>query len=273
MISKIICPTDFSSAATNAVEYAANLAKLLNADLLFVNVQRMTPVEAVLSLEEDGGVSAQSILAADKLKEICDSVNETFGISSSYKVGLSAKSLADMFSSYEEQTTMIAMGTNGIDDLYQFFFGTNTYELIKKAKCSVLVIPENTSYQPIKKVVFAADYHPATKISFALLEDVYAMFDPQFYFLHVSTDYKKFNDDAFKELHTETVVSLSDKVQFEQIYSDDIPESISNYVIKLNADLLTIVYYNRGWIPNLFHGKVAEILTETASFPILVLHA
>ena len=44
MIKKIICPTDFSKASINAIEYAAKLAKVFNAELLLVNVQVVSPL-------------------------------------------------------------------------------------------------------------------------------------------------------------------------------------------------------------------------------------
>ena len=49
-MKKILCPTDFSDTAQNAVAYAAKLAQAMHADLTLLNVQSVfdfTPVEVV----------------------------------------------------------------------------------------------------------------------------------------------------------------------------------------------------------------------------------
>jgi hypothetical protein len=46
-MKKILCPTDFSETAHNAIAYAAKLAKATNCELTLLNVQSMfdfTPV-------------------------------------------------------------------------------------------------------------------------------------------------------------------------------------------------------------------------------------
>ena len=49
----IICPTDFSSPAINAIEYAAKFAPSIHVELKIVNVQLAIPVGVL----ESGGVS------------------------------------------------------------------------------------------------------------------------------------------------------------------------------------------------------------------------
>ena len=46
-IMKILCPTDLSQSALNAMEYAARLSQQLKATLTFLNVQKMPLGEGV----------------------------------------------------------------------------------------------------------------------------------------------------------------------------------------------------------------------------------
>lgn len=276
MIKKIICPTDFSIASTNAAEYASKLAKLFAAELLFVNVQQVIPVVAAVSLGEGIGanVKENSVRMANRLKELSTETNKMFKISTDYEVDVTAESMVNMLSAYGEENTMIVMGTNGADDLYQYFFGSNTYQIIKKTSSPVLVIPENVSYGSIEKIVCAWDYSTRSKFSFSLLSDFKKTFNPLFVFLHISKHNTDISSDVFKALKSEIKDVLGDekKIEFEQIFSDDIPESINAYMIESKANLLSITYNNRGLLKNIFHGRVAKELTETASYPVLVLH-
>ena len=277
MIKKIVCPTDFSDASINAIEYASKLAQVFEAELLFVNVQRIMQVVAAVSLGEGIGSSAKenALLASKRLSEISAEANKMFNISTNYEVDITTKSLVQMLSSNEADKTLIVMGTNGVDDMFQYFFGTDTYQVIKKTNCPVLVVPENATFGSIGKIVFAWDYSTKSKFSFSLLNDFMKAFDPQFVFLHVSRNHTEISKDVFKALSDEIVTVLGEnkKVEFKQLFSDKIPDSINSYMSKSKADMLAITFYDRGLIGNVFHGNVAKELSETANYPILVLHA
>ena len=277
MVKKIVCPTDFSSAAINSTEYAAKLAQVFGAELLFVNVQQIIPVAAEVSLGQGIGaeIRENSRMASDALKKISEETNKMFNISVDYEVDITSKSIEKILASHEGDNTMIVMGTNGADDLYQYFFGTNTYHVIKKSKCPVLVVPENVYYGSLNKIVFAWDYDPKNKFSFSLLKDFMKAFNSQIVFIHVSEQRTEISNDVFRVLRSEVESELgaNNKVEFEQIFSDNIPESINSYMIKSKADLLAITYYNRGVMRNIFHGTVAKELSKQIEYPILVLHA
>lgn len=277
MIKKIICPTDFSKSAVNAAEYAAKLAQSFAAELLFVNVQKIVPVAAAVSLGDGIGANVRenAQMAAGSLKEMSIETNKMFNISTDYEVDITTKPLEKVFSSIKPENTMIVMGTNGADSISQYFFGTNTYHVIQKSNCPLLLIPENVSFGSIKKIVFAWDYSKKSKFSFSLLNDFMETFNPYFIFLHISKKHTEISHEVFKALRSEieSVLGEKCKVEFEQLFSENIPESINNYMLKSQADMLSINYYNRGLIPDIFHGTVVKELSETAEYPILVLHA
>ena len=279
MIKKIICPTDFSKSANNAAEYAAKLAQVFGAQLLFINVQRIVPVAAAVSMGEGIGAATRenSRSAAERLKEMSEETNKMFNISTDYEVDITVEKLENIFSDIDENNALIVMGTNGVDTMGQSFWGTNSYHVIKKAQCPVIVVPENTAYGTIKKIVFAWDYTSKIKFSFLLLQDFMKAFHPKFVFIHVSKQPTEISKDVFRALRDEIICVFGEEndVTFEQLFSDeDIPGTINEYMIKSQSDLLSITYYNRGFIIDIFHGTVARELSEIAErYPILVLHA
>jgi nucleotide-binding universal stress UspA family protein len=275
MIKKIICPTDFSSEANNAAEYAAKLAQVFSAELLFINVQRILPVTAAVSLSEGIGANVRenSLLASKTLKDLSDETNKIFNISTDYEVDVTTKSLEKTICSVPTDNVLIVMGTNGVDTQGQYLFGTNTYHVIKKTKCPMLVIPENVSYGSIRKIVFAWDY--SSKIGYSLLKDLATAFNPEFIFLHISKKFTITTQEVFKTLCDEIELNMGGEVtiNFEQIYAEYVPEGINKYMVKSEADMLAITFYNRGTIRDIFHGTVAKELSEIAIYPLLVMHA
>ena len=273
MIKKIICPTDFSTVANNAVEYAAKLSSQFNAELQLLNVESFFPEEVIASGVSIGGKAAS---ATEMLKDTCAEVKKAFNISCTYDVEVSNASLERAIAGKENENTLVVMGTNGVDDLYQYLFGTNTYHVIKNAKCPILVVPDNARYEIVKKIVFAWDYNSQDKLSLSQLSQFINIFNSETILLHISKKETDIGNDVFRALKDEILSNLKNEsvIEFERIYSKDVPESINTCMKQSNANLLALTFYDRGLIGNIFHGTVAKELSETvaAGFPILVLH-
>ena len=270
----ILIPTDFSTTANNAIEYGAKLAQKLNAKLEILNIQLLSAANPISS----GMVACENIVpTSDVLKKMCNDINQTFNISCNYSIETTSKTLEKAISGKSAENTLIVMGTNGTDDLYQYIFGTNTYHVIKKSKCPVLMIPAGINYKPIKKIVFAWDYGRDNKVSFFQLKDILGIYDAEINFLHISKQKTPIGDDVFRALQGEIHSYLDEKgnITFERIYSEDpetFPARIDDYMDDSKADILAITFYDRGPLKNIFHGTITKELSETARDPLLVLH-
>lgn len=270
----IFCPTDFSQAANNAIGYAAQLAKFTNARLEIINVQYLVAASPVVEAIEAIDNKAESSFT---LQKICNEINDTYQIECNYRVEITEKTLEKMIvENTSGNNNLILMGTNGADDLYQYVFGTYSYQVIKKANCPVLVIPENVSFAPVKKVVLTWDYTVATNALYEQLNAIYGTFHPQIHFVHISREKTDVGDDVFRALQEGVYkyVAEKDTILFNRIYTkepENFASAIDNYVTDQNADALAIIHYDRGKLKNVFHGAITKELCETAQYPLLVL--
>lgn len=264
MIRKIICPTDFSEAANNATGYAAKLAQIYQAELLLIHVA--TPIAGIRILKTDE-TSVQLITR-------CAEISKQFRISADYEIETGTGSLADHIARAKQEKALVVMGTNGSDTLYERFFGTLTYNVIRKTNCPVLVVPEGVDYGTIRKVVFAWNYKKGEKFSFTELHELTKSFDPQYVFLHVSTHKPPIAQEIFTAFRHEAEEYLDKRVkaQFEQVYARSVPRGIDDYMKKSGADLLTITFLNRKMLRSFFHGQITEKFIDHVTYPILVLH-
>jgi nucleotide-binding universal stress UspA family protein len=274
IMKKIICPTDFSPTANNAVEYAAKLAQKMGAELELFHAQLIYATDTVSPV-----IASQNMLKlSETLKRTANEVSKTFNIICNSSVESTDDELEQAISDKSsEEDTLIVMGTNGADDVFEFIFGTNSYHVIKKTKCPVLLIPEGVQFKEIKKMVFAWDYSKNNKLSFLQVKDFIRVFSPEIVFLHIGQSNSSASIDVFQTLKSEMLNYLEDleKVSFARIYIDT-PETYSermdNYIENSNSDLLAVTYYERGFFGNLFHGGVVKGLTEIAGYPLLTLH-
>jgi len=277
MISRIICPTDFTSIANNAVEYAAGLCKALDAGLLLLHVEQ---VPANVPLLASGVILDENMSdSMSQLRSLSRDVAENFKIPCSYHVSVARQNIASAIAEQTGEHNLIVMGTNGVDDLYTYFFGSNAYHVARKVKCPALVIPADASYEGIKKMTLAIEYDFKTSTLLDPLKEFIRVFNPELDVVHVSEnsfqleghrsetgpDLFSSQEAAFRE-----VLGKEGKLEFKQLYSDDFAGAISEFVVESGADLLAITIHTKGIFSSFMGHSVAKELTGTANYPILV---
>jgi|GEM_PF-1881759 len=274
----LICPTDFSETANNATEYAAKLAQIMHAELMLVNVQRIVPVMAAVSLGEGIGSETRenSLIASNKLKEMSIEINKMFNISTKYEVDITAKSLTKTVAALGKEKKMIVMGTNGADNMSQFFFGTNTYKVIKKTQCPVLIIPDEFPFGTIKNILYPIIDEKKDRIILDQVAEFVKYFDAQITFLFV---YKKESENNLHDFNLlkEKITTFffgKSKLNFKMVLSENIDDAIHEYETDNTIDLMITEAHERSVLENMFTKKpLLATLSAIASYPILVVHS
>ncbi len=268
-MKKILCPTDFSDTADKAVAYAAKLCKQFGAELTLLNVQ------SVFSLTEE--VIKGKYLATEpireRLDEQCYQVMQVFKISCLSEVAASNSSLSDIITQRGKNFDLIVMGTNGADDYYQFFFGSRSYAVAKESLVPVLLIPSGCSYQDISSLVFAFDYEKEQDLPMKQLISFTNSVKAKVTVLQVKDHYQREAEVNAKEIQERTKMfyNLSDIV-FDTIFSNEVSDSINNYVIKTKADALALCSVQHTIIEAIFHESVIKTLSSMVSYPIFIFH-
>lgn len=275
MINKIICPTDFSKAADNGLEYAAKFAQVLGAELLLVNLQRLFPATAAVSMAEGmtSNVRENALLISDRLNETSTVLNKMFDISVTSEVDLTTDSLIGILSSCINKS-MVVMGSNGADDLFQRVFGSTTYRVIRSTKSPVLMVPEQVSFGSPKKIVLAWDYTQKALLSFALLKTIMQKFNSEIILLHVNVGSHLRDYDEQRALRSEVlaIAGTETDVEFEEIDADSVSDGLNSYMLKYRADILALSYHKKNLISTIFGGGIAKRISNLAQFPTLALH-
>ena len=139
-MKKILCPIDFSDTAQNGIAYAAKLAKASGSTLTLLNIQpSSSPVSAA---ENELLLNA----VAERLEELGKEVRSFFKISCDAEILQSGGLLSDAIAHRGDDYSMIVMGTHGVENLIEFFRGSNTYNAIRRSKIPVLLVPRDIIY-------------------------------------------------------------------------------------------------------------------------------
>jgi len=262
-MKKILLPTDFSPTAKTALTYATHLSKVLKADIHLLHTYELPHTSGLIKQIEQNIVAQ----AQKNLDEESARVNTLGGEHSSTNVrkGYNAETIGN-----EAQKTgadITIMGTKGASGLKEIFFGSNTVNAIKYTEIPMIVVPENTEYQSIKKILFAADSNFFSNIeALEPLKILLRKTDAKLTVLHIedrttSVPFRLLLNEHFGE----------GRYEFQKIKRPDIYTAIMEYSRKINADMVCVIHHYRNFLDQLFHTSTTYKTAFYTDVPLLIL--
>lgn len=167
------------------------------------------------------------------------------------------------------------MGSNGPDDLYQFFSGSNTYNAIAKSETIVLLVPAGYLYSKINKIVYAFDYLKERTLPLSHLVPIVNALKCDLTVLQVVEEsYSKEAADDLKELQVIIKNLYGDDLtySYDTIRSSDITQSINNYILEKQPDALALCSVHRNLMERIFHRSIIENISAICNYPVFVFH-
>lgn len=264
----ILVPTDFSKAATNAAEYAANFAKTIKARVVLFNVYHLpvpvseVPVMVITPSELKEGSEVQ-------LKKTAAYLKKKTGVEVKYiaKMGLAADAILEE----GKKAAIIIMGMHGANKLSETLIGSITTSTLRKATVPVLVIPEKAKYKKPKQIVFACDYDPRTdKHTLDALTDFMNVFGSKIYVLNIKQKKELISVEKVKGMKLE-----SKRKNVEHIYyfpeKGNLAEGINEFVRDKKADMVAVIPHRYSLMERLFHKSISKQMAFHTKVPLLAL--
>ena len=271
----IIVPTDFSPIATNAINFAADMAVNINASLMLLHIYQvpvsMTDVPVVMVSAEELRKSSEA-----KLQEIKDAM--THITSGKIKVYTEAR-LGDVSDELEDvckliQPFAVIMGTRGTSGVERILFGSTTLTAIRHLKWPVIVVPPGKEYGTgIKKIGFACDFDKVVETTpIQFIKKMVKEFGAELHVLNVDYESRHFKPETPEEslmLHT-LLEDLSPNYHF--INHADIEDGINEFVEENNIDLLITIPKKHKLLDSLFkHSSTKQLVTQS-HVPVMCVH-
>jgi nucleotide-binding universal stress UspA family protein len=269
-MKKILCPTDFSDTALNAIAYAAKFAKASSSMLTLVNIQSANSPSLIP--EKELVLNAVS----ERLEELSKEVRQFFKISCEAEIVQSGSLLSDAIAQRAADFNLIVMGTHGVESLMEFFMGSNTYHAIRKSKIPLMLIPPDCAYSEIKSIVYAYNYLNERKLPLKQLQPWIKALQCELTVLQVNEE--AISQDVVDEMKELQFIIAEEwkgddiNINFDSIRSSEIAPSIHSYIQRNQNDVLVLCTTHRNFIQEFFHKSVIKVISGIASYPVLVFH-
>ncbi len=274
-MKKLLIPTDFSENSTNALEYAIELNKKLNAEIVlfhsyFVPILATDVPEAIPSDVEIRQAALES------LTELRNKYQKLFPMM------IFRTELANGFPETEIpeagkrlNSDIIVMGTLGTNPFKKFLLGSNTSVVLEKSTCPVITVPEHAKFKHLNKIVYAANYAVDDyKNVFDLIEFA-KQFSSEIILLHVSTGEveKSFDFNQLDNFKMQIIEESGYKNITIKLFEDkNVFEGLNVYLDEINADLFSISMRNRSFLKRFFKPSLTKKMAYHSHLPVMVFH-
>jgi len=273
----ILIPTDFSSSAKHAIDYALNLYKCERANFYFLHAYAD---EAYGSFKHNGDSSFEQQKKAIKknldenLQDIIEKLKEKeHNPKHSFEAFSAFDSLVDAVNDFVSQINLdlVIMGTQGQTADKKITFGSHTVQVFKYVQCPVLAIPENYEYQQPKKIVFPTDYMlPYKRRELKLLNTLTAEFKSEVHCLYIS-DFEDLSPRQIDNKHFLHEELSKAYVFFETTPVKNKAEAITEYITKDKIDLLVMVNSRHSFLEDMLYRSTVDEIGLHPKIPFLVL--
>lgn len=276
-MKKVLLPTDFSKNSWNAIKYALQLFK--DQECQFVLLNAYTPI--IYQVEYMQSSSAQlGIIETIKnvsqkgLNELQEKINSEFRNPKHTYLQISAfndltSEIDDLYSN--NIMDFIVMGTKGASGVTGVLFGSNTIRVIKNAKCPVMAIPSDFSFETPHEILFPTDYEIEYQdLHLNPIIEIAQKHISRINILHA------FIGNGLTEFQEKNKLILDTRMKkvshlFHDVKNQNVPQAITNFQLKARINLLVMINNKHSFFENLFFKSTINQIGFHLNVPFLVI--
>jgi nucleotide-binding universal stress UspA family protein len=275
-MKKILFPTDFSEVATNAFVHALEFAKKVQAELVLLHTFEL-PIYDNQFFPENYNIIFDSLQLSefDMFKEEIPKLRKIAEERKLDKIKMSHR-LMDGNLIYnikkaikEEKIDFVIMGTSGASGWEAFFLGSNAGSVISAIDVPILCVPLDAKFKKIETIGFTTRYRAKDKKALEEVLKIAKKMDAKVRCLYVKTSNSDVADATMKHWEREFE---AEPIQFSVIPSDDVQDTILDFILFKDIDMLAMMTYKRNFFVELFKPSLTQKFANSSDIPILAMH-
>jgi nucleotide-binding universal stress UspA family protein len=276
-MKRILFPTDFSEIATNAFIHALQFAKVMQAEIIVLHSHELLAFDEQFfhenySMIYDSAELSQFDMFKEEVPKLhkmaeelnADQIKMTHRLMEGKLVDNVKKSIV------EDKIDFVVMGTSGITSWDAFFVGSNSGSVLIGIEVPMLCVPLGAKYRPIKNIGFTTRYRDKDKKALSSVIEIAQKLNAKVKCLYVKS--------STSDVASETIALWEEEystepISFDIVISDDIKETVLEFVFANNIDVLTMLTYKRGFFEGLFVPSYGDKSQHDIDIPILAIHS
>jgi nucleotide-binding universal stress UspA family protein len=279
-IKRILVPTDFSENARTAYEYAIDLAEKYKASIDVVHIY--TPVDdgiPMIAPDRVSSIELKAQLTEFVTHSIEDDDDEGYislrkvKVNAELKFGGVSDTIIDLS---KKDYDLVVMGSVGEGSFAEIVFGSVTTKVAQDAFCPVLVVPKNSRFHDIKKLLYACDFKHKSFKHPALISEVAMLFKSKIDLVYVKHKDSK-NENYTQDLSDMQAVFATQApnltVKTHVVEEEDVFYGINQFAEEYKTDMVVLITKHYSFLEKAFRSSVTKAMAMYTKLPLWIIKA
>ena len=207
------------------------------------------------------------------LKDLAETSN--VNANHNYQIILSLKDLKTAVKTAVKdwEIDLVIMGTKGATGAKEFFFGSNTINIVKSLKnCPVLIIPEEYDYITPSQMAFPTDFNRFySHKELKPLKELADLNNSKIRIMHINVEEK------LNEIQKYNLTKLKEYLEYYEYSLHWLPKydkkatEINDFIEEHNVNILAMVNYNHSFIEKIIREPIIKKIGFHPRVPFLVI--
>ena len=268
----ILVATDLSQAALDAVNYAADMALSINADLLLLTVAELpvsySDVPIVLGLED---IMRNTEKEIKKLKEeVKLRTNDKINIETEVGMGGFFNELKQVCERVKPYT--VVMGSQGKTAAEHLMFGSHAVHAMKNLEWPLITVPAGSSFSSLKKIGLACDL--VDELEATQIDEIKKLvndFNAELHVINTSKPGVYNPNHVFESITLENMLKPV-KPKYHFITDKNTDEGIMRFAEDYSISLLIVLPKRHSLLDKIIHRSHTKRLVLHSHVPVMALH-
>ena len=286
---RVLVAVDFSEYSLKACEAAFDAAKHLNAKVKILNVFKNMryplhmPFADVVRGEESDGILDK---ARREMFALCEKINDkiangeipSVNYSYSLREGIIEEEIEDFVEEYKP--ALLVVGSKGLSNNPKNFIGNVTADIIEVTDIPVLAVPLEGRVDKITDIRHLGYLTNVDKRDLESFDSLVRMTQAQItgnvhitlIHVNISARDQRFNESQLADMHIYFQAKYPEiNIQYEVIDSDDMIQSLEDFIIKKDVGMLCLNTRKRNILGRIFMPSMSRKLLRGLNIHLLVL--
>jgi nucleotide-binding universal stress UspA family protein len=173
----------------------------------------------------------------------------------------------------QNKVEMVVMGARSGSTLDHIVSGSDTYAVIDKSTRPVLVVPQGTSLEKVKKIVFATDFEEPDITALRYLVKLGEMLHYEIEIVHINLFGETDNTETrqAKYFLRETERLKYPGVTYSEIRGKNVVNRLNDFCDETKADLLALTHNQDSFLMRLLRNSTTKKVLANQKIPLLVI--
>lgn len=274
-MKNILLLTDFSENAKNAISYAMQLLKNDVCDFYLLYVHKSSTFSSDNLISSDKNSIYESIVKVpkEKLKLLANEFKKE-NDNHTFHTIVDFDTFTDSINQIITQKgiELIVLGSNGVTGAKEVIFGSNTINVIRKVKCTTLVIPQGFKYKHPKELLLPLSTNDSfSGEKFNELLKFIKTYKSGLHILRIANEEDKEN---FNLNDKNDISGLLKNKTYSYSFISDVPIhfALDCYIQTNDIDITALFVQKENFIDRFFKGSTTTNISNTIRVPLFVIH-